>query len=357
MSQTASLARPEKADSVTADRSKAGLRYDWAYVALSFWMVGGLHLDAWAHHQQDLETFFTPWHAVLYSGFLALAGLLAGTFIRSLRAGLAWQKAVPAGYELSLLGAVLFAAGGLGDALWHSIFGIEVDIEALLSPTHLVLALGGGLIVSGPFRAGWARKESKPRLAALLPGLFSLSLILSILAFFTSFANPLANPEIARGVRPIIREQALLSQALGVAGILLHTGLMMGLILLAVRRWALPFGSLTFVLALSSGLAISIHEDFELLPFAVLSGILADLLYLRLPLLVKWPVAFRLFALSTPAIFFALYFVTLGFTGGVWWTMPMWAGGIVLAAVAGWLVSYLLLPPPKPGGLEAQAAL
>jgi hypothetical protein len=34
-----------------------------------------MFLDAWAHNNlAQLETFFTPWHAVLYSGFVALAG-------------------------------------------------------------------------------------------------------------------------------------------------------------------------------------------------------------------------------------------------------------------------------------------
>ena len=41
-------------------------------------------------------------------------------------------------------------AGAIGDMFWHIIFGIEVSIDALLSPTHLLLLIGALLILSGP---------------------------------------------------------------------------------------------------------------------------------------------------------------------------------------------------------------
>ena len=66
---------------------------------------------------------------------------------------------MPVGYGLSGLGALIFAAGGMTDLIWHTIFGIEAGVEALLSPTYLVLALGLGLIASGPVRAAWRRSE------------------------------------------------------------------------------------------------------------------------------------------------------------------------------------------------------
>ncbi len=57
------------------------------------------------------------------------------------------------GYGLSLLGVSIFALGGVSDMIWHMLFGIEVNVDALLSPTHLLLAVGMALIVSGPLRA------------------------------------------------------------------------------------------------------------------------------------------------------------------------------------------------------------
>ena len=45
--------------------------------------------------------------------------------------------------------------------IWHEIFGVETGVEALLSPTHLMLALGGSLMVSGPFRV-WLASALRP---------------------------------------------------------------------------------------------------------------------------------------------------------------------------------------------------
>ncbi|MEW5985262.1 MAG: hypothetical protein AB1791_01355 [Chloroflexota bacterium] len=324
--------------------------FDWVIAILSLWMIGGIHLDAWAHHQFEVETFFTPWHGVLYSGFLAVAAVLVGTFVRQWWQRRDWRQALPAGYQLSLLGVVIFLAGGVGDGVWHTLFGIEVNIEALLSPTHLLLALGGAFIVTGPVRAAWQRQETDQGFLALLPMLISLALLLAVLSFFTAYANPFAETVVAQGTRPAVEEQVFLLQGLGVASILVQTTLMMGLLLLTVRRWTLPFGSLTFMLSLAALLSVSVHEDYQLLPVAILGGLAADVLRWRLQPSATRPGAFRLFALAVPAIFYALYFVTLALTGGVWWTVHLWAGAIVLAGLAGWLLSYGIVPPAQAAG-------
>ena len=51
-------------------RPRASRRTDVVTTVLSVWFVLGLFLDAYAHADApELETFFTPWHAVFYSGF------------------------------------------------------------------------------------------------------------------------------------------------------------------------------------------------------------------------------------------------------------------------------------------------
>src|SRR5262245_28799356 len=47
----------------------ASTALEWMALATAAWLVAGAYLDAWAHtNRSNLETFFTPWHAVLYSG-------------------------------------------------------------------------------------------------------------------------------------------------------------------------------------------------------------------------------------------------------------------------------------------------
>ncbi len=177
------------------------VRYDWAMVALCAWLIGGLYLDGWAHsHKSELETFFTPWHAVLYSGFAASAGFVFATFLVNIRRGFAWQSALPPGYMLSLAGAVIFLVGGLGDMVWHIIFGVEEDVDALLSPTHLSLALGGTLILSGPLRSAWLRTDDGGGRLRLLPGILSLAFLLCTFTFFTQFAHPFAQIQATANV-------------------------------------------------------------------------------------------------------------------------------------------------------------
>src|SRR5688572_21286684 len=213
MKGTANAIWANVAGTKEGERPSEGLQYDWAVTALSAWLVGGLYLDVWAHnHDAGVESFFTPWHAVFYSGFLAVAAYLLGTWVKNIGRGYSWKRAVPRGYTLSLLGVAIFAAGGLFDMLWHLAFGVEVSVEALLSPSHLLLALGIVLIVSGPFRAAWKRTAGTPTgLVALLPMLLSITFVLSVFAGLTEYAHPFVDlwaaqrPEGARQL-PILNE-------------------------------------------------------------------------------------------------------------------------------------------------------
>lgn len=124
----------EGADQVNEGRAIAGRRFEWTFVLLSTWLMTGGYLDAWAHrHLARLETFFTPWHAVLYSGMLAVLTFLSIVALRNRNRGRPLNRALPDGYALSLLGCVLFGIGGVIDFFWHLRFGFEVNIAALIS--------------------------------------------------------------------------------------------------------------------------------------------------------------------------------------------------------------------------------
>src|SRR5579872_1884784 len=97
----------------------------------TLWISCGFFLDAWAHGHVPVETFFTPYHGVFYSGMLALFAVLA-----------AFRKRIPSSYRLALLGIPVFLLSGIGDLIWHRLLGVEEGVDALLSPTHQGLGLG-----------------------------------------------------------------------------------------------------------------------------------------------------------------------------------------------------------------------
>ena len=323
---------------------QSSLRFDWTVVLLEACWVGGVFLDGWAHgHGKVDQSFFTPWHAVLYTGFFINALFFARVAWRNHIKGYPWSRSVPRGYELTLVGVGIFLVGGMLDLLWHLLFGIEQNIAATLSPTHLMLALGVFLAASGPLRSAWLRSATQgtENLVQLLPMLVSLSYILSLLAFFTQYANPIVNSWADK-------QTAQPQQALGIASILLQTAIVMGVALLAIRRWRLPFGSFTIILTITfvlvSVLANPIPPLLLVAVLAVINGLLIDALNLALKPAAERELALRLFAFLAPVVTELIYFFAVQMLHGIVWVVHLWAGSIVLAGVVGLFLSYLLVP-------------
>ena len=191
---------PKAEEAEPVARVRAAPWFDWLVGLLSCWLTGGLFLDGWAHnHLGSMETFFTPWHTVLYSGFAALMTALALAWLRGVYDRGPLTAAVPEGYELSALGVLLFGLAGVLDLLWHKRFGIEAGTDALLSPTHLLLAASGILIVTGPLRAAWRRPESRLGWRTGAPAIAAAALTLAGLGFFTQFAHPFVTAYASTG--------------------------------------------------------------------------------------------------------------------------------------------------------------
>ncbi len=82
-------------------RAPGGVGLDWVVVVLSAMFVGGLFIDGWAHtHGRVDQSFFTPWHAVFYAGYAAVASALVATLLRNRARGYPWRRALPGGYGL-----------------------------------------------------------------------------------------------------------------------------------------------------------------------------------------------------------------------------------------------------------------
>lgn len=322
-----------------------GLKFDRVMSALCLLWTGGLYLDGWAHgHGKVDKTFFTPWHAILYSAFVISASCLLFTLVSNHRKGVSWKAAIPDGYGLSVLGIPIFATAGVGDLVWHTLFGFEVGIEPLLSPSHLALACGAVLVVTGPIRAAWRRAvpEREQGWKTLLPLVLSLIATLMIFTFFTEFAHPFSHLGAIVGVPD---NQA---KSFGAAGILLEAALLMGFLLLAVSRWRLPLGSLTLLFALYvTGLAV-LDNQYELIPGVVAAGIIADVL-LRVLRTTSSRTELRIFAFAVPMILGLLFFLTLQVvTAAIGWSIHLWLGSCVMSGIAGLMLSFLIAPPKGP---------
>ena len=342
-----------------ADASRS---FDWAIVLLAAWFQFGAFLDVWAHvHRPELESFFTPWHGVLYSGFGACAGVLLATALAHRQPGMRLRDAVPAGYATALVGAGVFAIGGVLDMIWHTLFGIEADVEALLSPSHLVLAVGSTLVFAGPLAAAWRRDE-----ALGWPAVLSASFVLSSFSFWTQYAHPLARPWAAignqpttaqfavRAADPLVRGEGIrtefIGHGFGVGSILLQTAVLSTLVLVLLRRadGRLPSGALTVMFTINAALLGFARDGLVFVPFVVVAGIVADVLLVRLRPSAARPREFRRFAFVIGAAYYACFFAGVALTKGLWWSVHLWSGAIVLAGIVGVLASYAVLPPPGP---------
>lgn len=351
MANMISTLRQRAATTAADTRLVSSIQFDWAATALGGALVGGVYLDGWAHeHGRVDDSFFTPWHGVMYGAMFLVGVFLVLTLSANMLRGYAWRRALPVGYGLSLVGVLLFAVGGVGDLIWHTLFGIEADLEALLSPTHLILALGWLLIVGGPFRAAWQRiVDSKANGVSRWPAVLSLTWTLSVFTFFTIYATPFGHALAANGA-----PTGETTTALGIVGFLLQPALLMGVILLALRRWRLPFGSVTLVLTINTALVAVLHDMYPFIGVAALAGLVADLLLRWWQPSVDRPGSVRAFAFAVPFVLYALYFGTLLFTSGIGWTVHLWTGAIVLAGVIGLLVSYAVVPPVIPADAAAR---
>lgn len=317
--------------------------FDRVYVAISLFFTAGLFLDGYAHNHllDSIESFFTPWHAVFYAGYFANVAWLGLAFLRGYRPGLPWRQAVAPGYDLSLIGAAVFFAGGLGDLIWHTLFGIEVGVEALLSPTHLTLALGGTLMGAGPLRAAWLRRGDRAPWAALL----SAAIVLSGFTFMTQFAQPTYNPWATASVAQARESSsAFMMESAGIAGLILQAALFAGLGLYLLRRWRLPFGAFTVILGLNSFAMAWMHFEFRQVPALLLAGLGADLLYRAWQPGPERRGPAHAFAFALTALIAAAQYAAFFLTDQVWWSVHLWAGSIVISGFVGWLLSLVAFP-------------
>ena len=105
----------------------------------SFMQISGASWDITSHLLNQPDSFFTPSHAMLYTGI----GLIAisagvGSYLLRRKKKIKQYNSISLSFKLLIIGSFLSLIAGPLDYLWHQNFGLD----GLLSPTHIFLATG-----------------------------------------------------------------------------------------------------------------------------------------------------------------------------------------------------------------------
>jgi hypothetical protein len=309
--------------------------FRWTVALLSAAFVLGAYVDAWS--RLTVSSPLGRWQdAFVDAGWLAVTGFMALVFGRGLAGGRAWRAALPPGYHLALAGGLVFGLGAIADVYYQIAFGVGTGLEALLAPPHVVELAGGGLLVAAPLSQALHERPER----ADWPVVLSAALTLSALTFLTLFAHPLS--DLWASSRWNVQVTAWVAQDLGVAGILIQVSLLVGIMLLLIRSFGLPRGSLTVLSALNGLCLVIAARHPELFPVPLLTGLAADALLLRLRPDGGTTTGLRLFAAGVAVVYVVLYWAAIVLLeGGSPWSPQLWVGVLLAAALAGFLVSYL----------------
>jgi hypothetical protein len=249
--------RPKLAGPTTHSAPDVTIRQQWFLLGATTWMIVGLQVDAWAHATTpELETFWTPWHALMYSG-IAATGLVLVKILQPLlpellrgltnyRSLISVVMGVPWALRTTMIGMALLLVGGGIDTLWHNVFGIEQSLEIFLSPSHWVLITGMVLVASGPTLMQWATPQIPHEKPTRLGGqqtalvMSSMALVLLVMHLFATQGLSLGSSGLGTGVdvMPLFGEDAAVVEAMKSTTVLM----MVPLVMLS-RRWVLPVGS------------------------------------------------------------------------------------------------------------------
>jgi hypothetical protein len=311
-------------------------------------LAAGFLLDSWAHLHIPIETFFTPYHAVFYSAMVAGTIALAVAARRNFKLGYRGRDMLPAAYQSALWGVPVFFAGGVGDLIWHTFFGVEDRIEAVTSPTHLVIGIGVLLVTGAPIRSALARRTHIRSLRAQLPLIFALATWLEFIHLGTAYgydpgaARMYAPPQAAAYGADYFTNTALLlfHEGTGMAVIIVQTLVMMGVAVWMVARFPLRPGALTLLFVLGNCMIAAALGEGTAFPGTVLAmcvagGLAGDLIVARVRPGPGRPVAYGLFGAVVPGVYYGTYFVVTALSGGFWWSWALTLGAIVWAMLCG----------------------
>ena len=337
------------------DRPAPCALYDWSMTLASLWASGGILLDAWHHFHSDVETFFEWSHAVLYAGLLASFIFTGIALVRFHRQGYPWNRALPAGYDWTLIGLVVFLAGGILDMIKHTLWGFEQGFDALLSVTHLAIGAGILLMIAGPIRSAILRERQPQTLVQQLPMLLSLASLMELIHWGTQFVYQSEAERMNAPLDPALFPHdtfTLLSllyykQGIGLLAVIVQSLLLAGPACYLARRIRPARGAFV-VLFVTGNLFIALaHSNYigqfiAVIAASLIAGALGDWLAPRPgATAARWGLA----AFVMPASYWTVMLAVLALTmNGIWWSPDVITGSVVMAGAAGLFVNMLSSP-------------
>ena len=315
---------------------------------MGLWLSAGFLWDSWAHLHVGVETFFTPYHGAFYAAMLAGSCFVAAAAIRNHRRGYRGWNVLTEPYQRGLLGIPVFFLGGVGDLIWHSFFGVENRIEAVTSPTHLIIGCGVVLVLSAPIRSALSARDSLRTLRDQLPLLLAFAAILEFVHLGTSYAFDASAARMDAPPREVATSAdyftttaiVLYKTGTGIMVVILQSLIEMIFAIWLVSRFRLASGAMTIFFVLGdSMMAAALTNDRPLvlvhIGMAVVAGLVADTLIARTrPSQMRFG-ALQLFGFVVPIAYFATFFALTIALEGTWWNWSLIGGALVWSGLAG----------------------
>lgn len=301
----------------------------WLMMPTGLWFLAGLYLDGWAHNHGKVDnTFFTPWHAVFYSGFLAVAIVLGLLVLAAHLRGQLWQRDLPVAYRSAIIAAPLFAMGGIADLWWHETFGFEAGIEILISPPHLLLASSMFVICAAPART-WVAYRGHNQIPVILSTLAAWSVV----AFMLQYNHPYG---IIWPERSVIGQTGVL---VGLVSLCLHAILTTGVVLWMHDR-QLPRGSITAVLVLNALMIALMGDEYRFGWAALIAGIGIEVIQ---HVVRHRSHAHQIHALTiaTPLLLCGAYYIVIAATTTLLWPWSLCVSAMVTSTFCAYTLTFI----------------
>ena len=347
---------------------------------LGLWCLAGLLIDAFAHIAGNVDdTFFTPWHAVWYSGaaaygaYIFYAILPVGGIQQLIREPFSTLKGVEFQHRAGVYGIIIFAVSGFGDLIWHETLGVEENTDILLSPTHIGLFIGLMMSVTAPLWSAWADATSgKNGLPSQLLIVFGAGAAWCVALLMVRYANlwfaPLQSYCYSGSLDFCDNQDYNFALEQGLKSLFIQAALTSAVLAIFLQRWKPARGAM-FTLFMFHAIGVWVYSEFDSnnltmgITLAIVSEVIA-LGYDRIGPKTYIP----LMAASQVIVFMIYGLISVGDIADTsyWiegvnihvipfgWSIHSTIGSIVVCATIGWFASLIAFPPQHPKAIELE---